>query len=121
MAKSRRLNKATLQEDIDAYAALQAIGDYAPSNPDYALANVTASQQSMATKQTTEVQKQAAADAARDDAVAEEWTFHNNILGVKAQVRAQYGEDSNEYQSLGMKKKSEYRRGGRRPSSDGTP
>jgi len=38
------------------------------------------------------------------------------ILGVKAQVKAQYGEDSDEYASLGMKKKSEDKRGGRRAS-----
>jgi hypothetical protein len=32
------------------------------------------------------------------------------MLGVKAQVIAQYGHDSDEVQSLGLKKKSEHKR-----------
>jgi len=51
---------------------------------------------------------------ARDDATAAEWAFHNAILGVKKQVIAQYGEDSNEMQSLGLTKKSEIVRPGRK-------
>jgi hypothetical protein len=39
--------------------------------------------------------------------VAAEWAFHNAILGVKEQVRAQFGPDSNEVQALGLVKKSE--------------
>lgn len=44
---------------------------------------------------------------AKDDAKAAEWAFHNFELSVKNQVAAQFGVDSNEYQSLGLKKKSE--------------
>jgi hypothetical protein len=112
--KNRRLRPNVLQADIDAYAALQAIANYAPSNDQYKLANVTASHQSMQEKQTLEVQKQAEADAARDGAAGSEWDFHDMILGAKSQVKAQFGEDSDEYASLGMKKKSEYKRGRRK-------
>lgn len=122
MANSKRLNKNELRDDVNAHAALQAIGDYAPANSAYRTGDVAAARGAMEAAQTLEVQKKAEADAARDDAAAAEIAFHNLILGVKDQVKAQYGADSNEYQSLGMKKKSEYRRGGgRRPSSDGTP
>ena len=51
----------------------------------------------------------AALDTARDDAAAAEWAFHNAMLGGKDQVKAQFGDDSNELQSLGLKKKSEYK------------
>jgi len=115
--RTKRLRPAILQEDIDAYAALRAIDGYNPSNPDFALAKVTESKTVKETKQTEEVQKQAAADAARDGAVSSEWDFHDMILGVKNQVKAQYGEDSDEYASLGLKKKSEYRTGRRTPST----
>ncbi|CAN5512323.1 hypothetical protein BH10ACI1_BH10ACI1_12410 [soil metagenome] len=111
--KTKRLRPSVLQADIDAYAALQAIGDYRPANDGFNAANGTSAKTAMETKQTEEVQKQAAADAANDDAVAAEWAFHDYILGVKDQVKAQYGKDSNELQSLGLKKKSEYKTGRR--------
>lgn len=123
MAKPKRLSKKILQEDREAYAALQAIADYDPSNEAFSLANITASHDTMNTDQTKEIQKQADADAASDKADASERKFHNDILGAKNQVKAQFGEDSDQYASLGMKKKSEYRKGGRRgaPDDDTTP
>jgi len=36
-----------------------------------------------------------------------EWDFHDAMLGVKEQVVAQYGNDSDAVQSLGLTKKSE--------------
>jgi hypothetical protein len=38
-----------------------------------------------------------------------QWEFHDAILGVKNQVKAQYGADSDEVAALGLKKKSERR------------
>lgn len=118
--KRKRLRPVILQEDIDAYDALLAITDYKPSNPAFALNAVTASKTSKEAKQTAKIQADAAAAAADDAEVDGEWDFHDKILGVKIQVKAQFGEDSDEYASLGLKKKSEYNRGGRRPSAIGT-
>lgn len=53
---------------------------------------------------------------ARDTATTAERAFHNAMLVVKKQVSAQYGEDSDEVQAVGLKKKSEYKR----PSSPAT-
>ncbi len=59
-------------------------------------------------------------EAARDTANAAEWAFHNAMLGAKDQIIAQYGDDSNEVQSLGLKKKSEYKASsGRKPKTAG--
>jgi hypothetical protein len=120
--RNKRLPKTVLQDDLNAYAALQAIANYTPSNELYKLANVTGSHQAMQENQTLEVQKQAEMDAVRDGTAGSEWDFHDMILGAKDQVKAQFGPDSNEYQSLGMKKKSEYRTGRRRtaPTDGGT-
>lgn len=118
MKKPNRLSKKILQEDTEALAALKAIAGYRPSNPEYSLENVEASDDEMTEDQTVEVQKQAAADAARDKAADSEWKRHKMILGAKTQVKAQYGEDSDEYASMGMKKKSEYKRG-RRTTTNG--
>lgn len=112
--RTKRLRPVTLQEDLDAYAALMAITNYTPSNNAYALTNVTAVKTAKDETQTTEVQKKAESDAARDNAVAKEWAFHDMILGVKEQIKAQFGANSNEYASLGLKKKSEYKTGRRK-------
>lgn len=121
MRKPKRLTKKQIQEDIDAFAALQAVAGYAPSNADFSLANATASHAAMEASQTDEVQKQAALDAARDAAADDEWAFHNLMLGVKTQIKAQFGADSDELQAIGLKKKSEYKKPSGRKPSDDTP
>jgi hypothetical protein len=105
---TRRIPPTQLQADKDAFDALKAIKGYAPANPAYALDAITAKRQAMEQKQEAETQAAAALAATRDDATSSEWDHHTALLGAKDQVAAQYGKDSNEYQSLGMKKKSEY-------------
>jgi hypothetical protein len=111
MAKNenRPLNPSQLNANEDAFAALQTIEDYAPVNSAYTMTAVTTAHDALVAKQQAAVQAEAAAAAARDEAVAESWRFHNIILGVKDQVRAQYGKDSAQVQSLGLKRKSEYK------------
>jgi len=56
-------------------------------------------------------------DTARDNAAAAEWEFHNAMLGVKDQIIAQFGKDSNQVQAIGLKKKSERKSPGRAAKS----
>ena len=56
-------------------------------------------------------------DAARDATTDGEWEFHNAVNGAETQVEARYGPDSDQIQSPGRKKKSEYARPTRRQSS----
>ncbi|MBC8032043.1 MAG: hypothetical protein H7Z16_18310 [Pyrinomonadaceae bacterium] len=107
--ETRRLKPAQIQLDIESYDALLATADYAPANPAYSKENATASRTGMGTSQAEETQADALAAAKRDTAVAKEWEFHNLILGVKNQIVAQFGLDSNEAQAIGLKKKSEYK------------
>lgn len=118
MAKDemRRIPPTTLSADQQSFQALQAITGYAPANGDYSLANLKSNLKAMQDTQAAETQALAAANAARDAATAAEWDFHNLMLGVKTQIYAQYGSDSNEVQALGLKKKSEYKRPSRRAS-----
>jgi hypothetical protein len=53
-------------------------------------------------------------DAARDATQAAEWALHHAILGVKRQVVAQYGPDSDAVQAIGLKKASDRKRPVRR-------
>lgn len=118
--ETKPLPPSQLSANEDAFAALQTIGGYAPNNPAYTLTAVTTAHDAFAAKQQAAVQAEAAAATARDEAVAESWRFHNIILGVKDQVRAQFGKDSAEVQALGLKRKSEYKTPRRKPSTGGT-
>lgn len=111
MAKdqSRRIAPSLLTTDRQAHDALKTMTGYNPPNAAYALAALAASRQNMEDKQGAEAQAAAAAAIARDEAVAAEWDFHNAMLGAKEQVIAQYGKDSGNVQSLGLKRKSEYK------------
>lgn len=119
MAKNEtaRLRPAQITEDKDALANLALITGYTPADPQYAVANGTAAATGMATLQDKEAQAQKAADTARDLANGSEWKFHNFMLGAKKQVAAQFGDDSNEYQSMGLKKKSERKAPKRKPKT----
>lgn len=107
--QSRRVTATYLTADRQAHDALQAMTDYAPANPVYKLTALTSARQNMEDKQRAETQAAAAAADARDVATAAEWAFHNAMLGAKEQVIAQYGKDSTNVQSLGLKRKSEYK------------
>lgn len=122
MAKdeTKRLSPAVIEADRSSFAALQSLTNYTPANTTYSLAAMTAAQSALAAAQAAETQANAAAAAARDTAVNREWEFHNLVLGMKDQVIAQFGRDSNEVQAVGLKKASEYRARTRREAKPQT-
>lgn len=107
--ETKRVNPAVLEADKAAFAALQAITTYAPTNQVYSPMAIDLAHVALLDAQRAEAQMAAAAAAARDTAVASEWEFHNLMLGAKDQVVAQFGRNSNEVQSVGLKKVSEYK------------
>jgi hypothetical protein len=123
MAKNetKRLRPAQVQTNKDNFAALKNISDYAPANPAYTVAKIQSSETGLNNKAQVESQANAAAAAARDDSVANEWEHHNLMLGARDQVVAQYGRDSNEAQAVGLKKKSEYKTPGRKKTTPVKP
>ena len=104
---NRRLSPDTLQADLDCITALKAIEGYAPSNPADTLTALNDIQTRVAAAQERELHAANAYAAARDDAVLLENERHERVKSVKNQVRAQYGNDTNEVASLGLKKASE--------------
>lgn len=113
--ESRRLKPALVETDKASFAALQAITNYAPANPQFAIAAITTARNELNAAQQAEAQAEAAAATARDNATAREWEFHNLVLGAKDQVVAQFGRDSNEVQAVGLKRASEYKSRQRKP------
>lgn len=115
--ETKRLSPVILQTDKDALAALKQITGYTPSDKNCTLDKLAAKAAAAASALEVETQKQGELDAARDNACAAEWEFHNAILAAKLQVRAQFGDNSNEVQALGLKKKSERARPVRKPAA----
>jgi hypothetical protein len=111
MAKdqNKRITPGVLEADRNSVAALQGIAGYAPANPAYSVAAIMTLQTEMTAARDAEAQAAAALATARDTAAAKEWEFHNRVLGMKDQVIAQFGRDSNEVQAVGLKKASERR------------
>lgn len=116
MAKNqtRRIASGVLDDDREAFDALQGITDYAPANPAYKTETIKAVRDQMDDLLREATQAEAAAAAKRAAANAGEWKFHNVILGAKTQVTAQFGDDSDEVAALGLKKKSDYKNPTRR-------
>jgi len=112
---TKSLKPSILVADRDSLAALNAIQNYAPANPAYTKATLTALQADIDSKIAASAVADAAAKARRDDAVSSVWAFHNGIVGMRDSVGAQYGKDSNEFQSVGRKKTTEYKKPTRKP------
>ena len=109
MAKNQTVpvGNDSLKADADALAALTAISDYAPANSDFTLTKLNAASEALQEAADVFAQAEANWQTARDTNVAAQWTFHNAMLGAKQQVVAQFGDDSDEAQAVGLTKKSE--------------
>ena len=105
-----RLAVPILLADRETEVALGAIAGYQPFNEAFSVAGITAARGDMEAAQENEILAETALAAARDAAGAAEWRYHEAILGAKDQVVAQFGVNSDQVQSLGLKKKSERKR-----------
>ena len=111
-----------LRADEDAYFGLKTITGYKPSNGAYSLEAITSAYEAYRAQRETEAIAMKALAAARDALSITESTFHDAITGAKTQIRAIYGEDSDELAALGLKKKSEKKtgnKGGKKGASEG--
>jgi len=115
-----RVASQVIDDDIQAFQALATMTGYDPRDANASIEAVTATFNELQVGEAALVHAQIALDTARDKLAAIEQRFHKQILDVKTQVRAQYGEDSNELAALGLKKKSEKKSPTRRPRSSGT-
>ena len=111
---TKPLKPSVVAADRDSVSAVQAITDYAPANADYSTQSLFAAQTEMDAKLAAVAQAEAAFKAARDDATSATHHFHNKVIGMRDSVGAQYGKDSNQFQSVGRKKTTEYKKPTRR-------
>jgi hypothetical protein len=115
--QTRRIRPVVLDEDRDALIAVQNLHGYIPANTAYAPDQLQTAYTALEAARAAEINAQNALDAARAATIRAEWNFHNGMLGVKDQVIAQYGADSDAVASLGLKRKSERKRPARRSTT----
>jgi len=106
-----RVTHKTLAQDREVAKAVLELKDYNPANKEFTIAKLQEALARFEAAVLAEQQAAAAAAKARDEAIGVENAFHDLVLGVKRQVLAQYGDDSDEIASLGLKKKSERKYG----------
>lgn len=114
---NRRLTPDSLNQDVDSLNGLKAIPNYATTRSIATAESLQQAYQVMLAQQQAETEKLAVYRAAADAARLAEWEFHNGILAMKEVVRGQFGSDSDEAQSVGLKKKSDRKR----PTRQKTP
>lgn len=116
---SRRLSPAEIEADQAALVAVSGLSDYSPVNPAYSAETVRALEAAMEQARREEMRLVKALAAARDTSTAAEWALHEGVLGIKRQVLAQYGPDSDAMHALGLKKRAEKKRPARRKAASG--
>ena len=112
-----RLSPASIDADNATLLALQDLSDYTPVNRGHSAEALSALKQVMDRAEEAEVRAQKALAAARDIAISAAWDYHKGVQGAKAQVVAQYGDDSLAVQAIGLKKTSDRKRATRRRST----
>jgi hypothetical protein len=113
-----RVNRDLLKNDQVVLEALQGMAGYTPVRTEFGLEQLLQRAAAMAASSLRETQERVEFEAARDLAAADEWAFHDAILGAKEQVRALFGSDSLQVQALGLKMKSKRKRPSQRNGND---
>lgn len=112
MPKTLRMAPAEVQEIRDLITALKAVPTYNPHDEGVTVVALEAKLLEREGKHATERQKENEAAAARDATAASEVELRDLRKRARLQVAAQFGKDSDELASTGVKKESEYKRRG---------
>ncbi len=110
MKKKPRLSARVIAADRALMVTLQSLTDYAPRNATFSLEAIQHTEARLAQLELNErlVRQQLA--SIRDEIIEESYRYHDQLLGSKDEVIAQYGSDSPLLKAVGRKPKSEYKR-----------
>lgn len=111
---NQRLSSQALAADRAILAAVANLPDYAPNNPAYSIAALLELNAVVLETLQNESRLLQEADLARDKSIAALQALHKGVKGLRAQVIAQYGDDSAALHAIGLKKSSERKRPVRR-------
>jgi hypothetical protein len=108
--EAKRLEPAKLQKANDGLTALGQISDYNPQRKEYGGDKIKGLTDVLKLTGEAEIAAKNNLDKARDAASKAEWAVYDFMHGAAEQVQGQYGSDSDEYASIGYKKKSQYKK-----------
>jgi len=109
-SRIRRLTPKRVAINKDGLIAVKRLKNYAPQRQEFSHLNLKTLEEAMAKAHEEEIAAKNAYDKARDAAVAMEWEMHDFFQGAAEAVLGQFGSNSDEYASLGFKKKREYKK-----------
>jgi hypothetical protein len=121
MAKNKRLSPNKLAELKGEFANLKTITDYTPLNDAYKVSAIDPVETALNTLLPQEAQIVAQLADIRDQIAAKGTEFAQKMKGARQQAIAQFGEDSPQIQSLGLKRSSEKLTGKRTKNGGNTP
>lgn len=107
---TRRAKPGQTAAHFKSLANLKKFKGYQPPKEEFSLAELLEVSKEVKESREAEAAAEHFLQCARTRAVAAEWALHEKMLGAKRQVVALYGDDSDEVQAMGLKKKSEYKR-----------
>lgn len=111
---NRKLIPQIRQQDIDAFNGLGSIPTYTTNRHEATPEALQRAYHTVQVRRQTEKERQALYQASVDATREAEWEFHNAVLAMKEIVRGQFGSDSNEARAVGLKKKSDRKKPGRK-------
>jgi hypothetical protein len=109
-----RIQSDVIVADRAILQAVASLPDYAPMNFAYHIEAVRQLEAALVMAQQAENTILREATVAREQTTEAAWAFHEAISGIKAQVEAQYGNDSPALHAVGRKRRSEHKRPTRR-------
>jgi hypothetical protein len=110
-------SKKMLAADKAAVAACREITTYTPKNAAFNQAALDAADTAVLSKETAHTQKENDHTSARNDMVAAYWARHDVVEGMRQEIKTQFGDSSNELESVGLKPRNKYKKGGRRKAA----
>lgn len=107
------LPPGVIAEDRASLDAIRDIPDYTPSNLAYSVSSLSELDAALKSAQLEVERLRLAHNAARRRLIQLHWAFHTNVIGARGAIVSQFGPDSDQVQAVGLKRKSDYRRGKR--------
>jgi hypothetical protein len=118
MAAARlRLDREVISQDQTALQRVAELSDYQPLKSEFGIEALRILEAAMIEARQAENRLRYEAEVAQERAITLTRAFHEAIKGMKAQVLAQYGEDSMALHAVGWKRRSERRPPTRRPQA----
>jgi hypothetical protein len=104
---TRKISSEILKKDHETLIALTAMRGYAPRKANLEVASLTTLEGTLDNAEARMLRARAELEASTDAYYAAALGFHDNIVGARDEVKVQYGDNSDQYASVGRTKRAE--------------